>query len=111
MREIRLFKKAEMPFEPYGSPADKASIARLVGSELSESMGAGIATFDDCIIDWTIRYDELIVVLEGRFSLHADGKVHEMEPGDVIWLPKGTPLSYEGTGARVFYALYPVDWS
>ena len=31
-------------------------------------------------------------------------------PGDVIWLPEKTPITYEGEKAIVCYALYPVDW-
>jgi hypothetical protein len=33
----------------------------------------------------------------------------EAKPGDVIWLPEGTPLKYEGRqGRRVLRD--PVDW-
>jgi len=54
-----------------------------------------------------------IVVLEGTFRLRL-GKGYrrklEAKKGDVIWLPEGTPLKYEGKKAVVFYCLYPVDW-
>jgi len=46
-----------------------AGIARLVGPELSKTMGAGLAAFDGCAIEWTVLYDEMIVVLEGLFRL------------------------------------------
>ena len=36
--------------------------------------------------------------------------VHDTGPGDVLWVPAGTALHYEGEGATVFYALHPVDW-
>lgn len=110
---IEHFRAGEMPFEPYGGPPGKAEIARLVGPHNSASMGAGIATFDDCSIEWTILYDELIVVLEGTFRLRIGGddpRTIEATPGDVIWLPQNTPLRYEGDKAKVFYALHPVDW-
>ncbi len=47
----------------------------------------------------------------GRIS----GNPHVIEiwfaaAGDVIWLPEGTPIKYEGDKAVVFYALDPVDW-
>ena len=48
--------------------ARQATIARLIGPEISHSMGAGVATFDDCSIAWTVLYDEVIVVLEGAFT-------------------------------------------
>lgn len=55
-------------------------------------------------------YDEVIVVLEGRFRLRVGARLFEAEPGDVIWIPENTALEYEGERATVFYALHPVDW-
>ena len=110
MSEVKLFKASERTFEPYGGPPGEATIARLIGPEISHSMGAGVATFDDCSIAWTVLYDEVIVVLEGAFSLRVGRHIHDLGPGDVIWIPENTPIHYEGKGARVFYALSPVDW-
>jgi ethanolamine utilization protein EutQ len=111
MTDVKHFPSQDMQFEPYGGPPGDARIARLVGPELSSSMGGGIATFDGCSIDWTVLYDELIVVLEGTFRLRLDGdRTIEAGPGDVIWLPEHTALRYEGDRAKVFYALSPVDW-
>ncbi len=110
MSEVRVFKASDRAFEPYGGPPGKATIARLIGPEISHSMGAGVATFDDCSVAWTVLYDEVIVVLEGAFRLRTGNVAHDMAPGDVIWLPENTELAYEGKGAKVFYALSPVDW-
>lgn len=113
MGKAKHFKAAGMKFEAFGSPPGKASITRLIGTDVSHSMGAGIAMFDGCSIEWTVLYDEVIVVLEGTFRLRIGEKAEqtiEASPGDVIWLPENTPLRYEGDGAKVFYALYPVDW-
>lgn len=113
MHKVHHFRAAELPFVPYGGPPGTATIARLIGPDVSRSMGAGVATFDGCSIEWTVLYDEVIVVLEGTFRLRIgedDEEIVEAAPGDVIWLPENTPLKYEGDGAKVFYALYPVDW-
>ena len=77
---------------------------------MSSTMGVGIAKFDGCSIDWTVLYDEMIIVIEGWFRLKHPGGVIEAGPGDVIWLPEKTPITYEGEKAIVCYALYPVDW-
>lgn len=106
----RLFKRADMDFVHYGGPPGNATIARIIGPDLSTTMGAGIATFDDCSLEWTVLYDELIVGIEGLFRLRVGDKVFEAGPGDVIWIPEGTALKYEGKGATVFYALHPVHW-
>jgi ethanolamine utilization protein EutQ len=113
MSKVQHFKRGKIKFEKYGGPPGKASIARLVTPDISSSMGGGIARFDGCSIEWTVLYDEVIVVLDGKFRLRV-GKGYrrkiEAKPGDVIWLPEGTPLKYEGKKAVVFYALHPVDW-
>lgn len=113
MAEVVLFKAGEMRFGPFGGPPGEGRIARLVGPEMSSSMGAGIATFDGCSIEWTVLYDELIVVLEGTFRMRHGpgyGEVTEARPGDVLWIPEGTALKYEGEKSKVFYAVHPVDW-
>ncbi len=110
MSGIVHFKSSERVFEPYGDASGRASISRLVGPEVSGSMGAGVARFDGCSIEWMVLYDELIVCLEGTFRLRVGDAVHECTVGDVLWIPENTPLRYEGDGATVFYALSPVDW-
>lgn len=111
MSEVIHFQRDALPFEPYGEQGSgSASIARLVGPQESSTMGAGVARFDNVSIEWTVLYDELIVALEGAFTLRVGERAYETKPGDVLWIPANTPLRYEGRGATVFYALAPVDW-
>jgi len=104
------YPSAGREFVSFGESAGNSSIARLVGPDLSPTMGAGVAKFDACSIEWTVLYDEVIVVLEGLFRLRLADRVIEGKPGDVIWIPENTPIRYEGEKATVFYALYPGDW-
>lgn len=110
MAETLHFKRTEMQFDKYGGPPGTAEICRLVGPDVSKTMGVGVAKFDDCSIEWTVLYDEVIVVLEGEFRLRLPDRVVDGRPGDVIWIPENTPLRYEGKKAVVCYALHPVDW-
>ena len=50
MNEALHLPAADMRFEPFGDEAGSASIARLIGPDLSRTMGAGIAAFDGCSI-------------------------------------------------------------
>jgi len=108
--KVAHYRKSEMNFVPFGGPPGSATIARLVGPDMSKTMGVGIATFDGCSIEWTVLYDEAIVVLEGSFRLVVGKETHFCSPGDVVWIPEKTPIKYEGDKAKVFYALYPGDW-
>src|SRR5262245_61085511 len=110
MTKPRLFRRADIRFERYADVPGESYIARLVGPAISKTMGAGIASFDGCEIDWTVLYDEIIVVLEGRFSLAAGAETLVAGPGDVLWIPERTAITYRGDKAVVFYAVYPVDW-
>jgi ethanolamine utilization protein EutQ len=60
MSGIRHFKRRELEFEAYGGPPGQATIARLVGPDLSRTMGVGLASFDGCAIEWTVLYDEMV---------------------------------------------------
>ena len=111
MGKVVHFKRSEMAFEDFGAEGPgSGALARLVGPETSKTLGAGLATFDGCSIDWTVLYDEMIVVIEGTFRLGTpDGEI-SAKPGDVIWIPENTPISYRGEKSLVCWALYPVDW-
>lgn len=111
MAKVVHFKRSEMAFEDFGAEGPgSGTLARLVGPEMSKTMGAGLATFDGCSIDWTVLYDEMIVVIEGTFRLGTPEGEIEAKPGDVVWIPENTPISYRGEKSLVCWALYPVDW-
>lgn len=60
--EVVHFRKSERAFDAYGNDPRKATISRLVGPELSKTMGAGIARFEGATVfhaldpvDWRMR--------------------------------------------------------
>lgn len=110
MGGIRKFEAGKVTFAPYGEGPGAASISRLVGPGDSTTMGAYLARFDGRSVRWTIHYDELIAGISGKFRLKSAGEVHELGPGDVLWIPEGTELEYQGDAAMVFISIAPVDW-
>lgn len=42
--------------------------------------------------------DESFYVLSGRLTLHIDGQVHELGPGDYVFIPRGTPHAQGNRG-------------
>lgn len=110
LSDVTVFRNDAQSFQAYGEGEGKASISRLVGPEDSQTMGAYFARFDGRSVPWTVQYDELIVCIEGEFRLRVAATLHTLKVGDVIWVPNGTDLAYEGTESMVFIAIAPVDW-
>ena len=107
---IRLFRLQDTAMSDYGEGPGSASIARLIGPDSSRTMGAYFAMFDGRSVPWTVQYDEMILCLSGTFRLRTRDEVHELGPGDMLWIGNGTELRYEGEQATVFIAIAPVDW-
>lgn len=106
----RLIRSASLSFAHRGGPPGHGEVARAVGSDVSSTMAAGVAHFDACSIAWTVLYDEVVYVIDGLFRLVTGGETLEGRAGDIIWIPKGTELKYEGEKASIFYAVYPGNW-
>lgn len=114
MTEVRHFRRGEMSFVPLRGPLagngpPQAAIARLIGPAESKSMGVGIGKFTTPIA-WEIQYDEMMVVLAGRFRVKLADRTFEAGAGDVIWVPEGTRFATEGDDAVICYALWPADY-
>ena len=112
MPEPRVFHRAEMTLKPAVTPSGTTSIARVVDASISQHMGGGIEYLEDATIEWTVTYDEILFILEGRLTVEFADERHECEVGDIVWLPAGTSLKYIARKrVAYFYALYPVDWA
>ena len=72
-----------------GGPPGEAHVGRAVSSDISPSMGAGFAV-------WTVLYDEIVYVIDGVFIVKTNSQTYTAQKGEVMWIPKGTELSYQG---------------
>jgi len=108
------FEGANLSFVPIGEAQGEGPflIARVIDERSCPSLGAGVCRLRRCRLDWTVRYDEVIYVVEGRLSIHHAGSERVGQPGDLFLLRKGASVSYEAEDgeATFFYALYPVNW-
>ena len=46
-------------------------------------------------------YDETFVIVEGHYDFRLDGKLLKLIPGDVVFVPRGTPHGFVCTGPEV----------
>jgi hypothetical protein len=114
MPEVLHLKSTDMKFSQHFRDAGgHMSQCRLITPEISKAVGAGIATYDGCSIEWTTKYEQVAIVLEGILRIRTGidySRVIEATVGDVIFLPKGAKIKYEGDKAKMFYAPAPNDW-
>lgn len=57
----------------------------------------------------TIAVDDVMVVLEGRVSVSSQGNTVSAGPGEIVYMPKGTPVTIrtDKEGALTAYVTYP----
>ncbi len=75
-------------------------------------VAAGFMTFQKGSFPWTLTYDEVQYIIEGELHLTTPQGVTIGKPGDVLYVPKGTSLTF-GTPSWVkfLYVTYPAEWS
>lgn len=94
-----------LSFTPRFDYGDQASIAD------GTALGTGLARFTKAAIPWTVRYDEVLLVLEGEVTVRTPEGDLNAGPKDCIWLPRGTNLTYIAESALVLYAIQPANWT
>ena len=110
MGEAAMFRGAALDLAVAGGSGGK--VVALVNAARSSGLGGGIGAFENCCIPWTVTHDEILYGLEGTLEIHIGDEVHEMGPGDAMWLPAGTELAYvAGRRAKFFFAVAPVTAS
>ena len=100
-----------LEFTPRFAHGDMARVVEVTGTGEGTALGTGFARFTQARIPWTVRYDEVLLVLEGRVTVETAEGVLEAGPRDCVWLPEGTDLTYVSESALVFYAIQPADWA
>ncbi|MGY4399205.1 hypothetical protein [Bradyrhizobium sp. USDA 3315] len=114
LTEVYHFRSTDMMYSQIQIYAGGfASTCSLVTPEISKTIAATIATYNDASADWTTEYDQVSICLGGMLRIRAGenySRTIEAKFGDVVWLPKNTSLKYEGDKGIMFFVPYPVDW-
>ena len=107
---VRNVRFDDLEFTPRFEYGEMAEVAGVCGDADGSELGVGWGRLRNARIPWTIRYDEVLTVVEGELRLHTGGEVHELQPRDCIWLPAGTELVYEANSALIHFAIHPSNW-
>ncbi|MEM9330045.1 MAG: cupin domain-containing protein [Pseudomonadota bacterium] len=111
MAKPRLIGFQDLEFAPRFEYGHMAQAVEVCGSKDLTELGTGFARMTAAEIPWTVKYDEIILVIEGEFTVVTDDGEYTAGPKDSIWLPKGTKLTYRAENALVFYAIHPANWA
>jgi len=107
--EVKLFRAGDLDLTP---GKDGIVTVPVVNRRYSTAMGAGIGVFENCQIEWTVTYDEVLFIKDGNFTLRVGDKAYRAGPGDILWIPKDTALVYEASErVTFFYSVHPVGKS
>ena len=107
----RVLRFSDLAFVPRAQNGDMAQLAEVSGPNDGTELGTGYVRLTDAHIDWTVQYDEVLIVLDGSLRVRTQDSVLEAGPRDSVWLPAGTALTYEAENALVAYAIHPANWA
>ncbi|MDR2394826.1 MAG: cupin domain-containing protein [Treponema sp.] len=105
---------SEIKPEPFntGKPGDKVFLKDCVSLEESPRLGFGVMEMDHSTFKWTLNYDEVDYIIDGRLEILIDGRVVAGNKGDAILIPKGSTIEFSAPEfARFMYVVYPANWS
>jgi ethanolamine utilization protein EutQ len=108
--ETRGLELDPFPF-PVPPPAMDVRLRDVVTAADGAPVAAGVMSLREGSFPWELTYDEVQVVLEGELHLGTEHGTVVGLPGDVLYVPKGTKLTF-GTPAwaRFLYVTYPAEW-
>ena len=109
MSSVKLFRRSD---QDLATDDTDAAVRGLVNPTFSDQLGAGIGAFEDCAVEWTVTYDEVLFIHDGSLTLRVGDSAYHAGPGDVLWIPKDTALVYEAKEkVTFFYAVWPATGS
>jgi ethanolamine utilization protein EutQ len=99
------------PFE-INRPEMDVRLEDVITAQHGSPMAAGFMSLHKGSFPWTLTYDEIEFVIEGELHITTEKGTVVGKPGDVIYIPKGTKISF-GTPqwAKFLYVTYPAEWA
>lgn len=94
-----------------GNPGDRVWTQDFFSLAQSPRLGAGLMVMERTTFPWTLNYDEMDYVIEGRLEIQMNGQTLSAGPGEILYIPKGSAIRFSVSDkARFLYFVYPADW-
>ncbi|GAB6158172.1 cupin domain-containing protein [Desulfotomaculum varum] len=109
---FKIVRGRTVKYEPFdtGDPSTKVAYREVISKD-DAKMSAGFLTIEKSRFEWELCYEEIDIVLEGCLTLTINGETFEACQGDVIFIPKGSKVTWSTTGyVKLFYVTYPANW-
>lgn len=108
---VKLNKMTKRDRMDTGNPNDEVYTTDLFTLEESPRIGAGLMEMIKTTFDWTLTYDEIDYIIEGKLDIIIDGRKVTGEAGDVMLIPKGSKIQFSAPDyAKFIYVVYPANW-
>lgn len=113
---VRLIQQDRIELEPFPFDVNRPDMniraADVITDRDGSPMGAGFMRFENGSFPWTLNYDELDYVIEGELEIRVGGESFVGQPGDVLFIPRGTSILFcTRTYAHFLYVTFPANWS
>ncbi len=113
---LRVVSRGQVALDSFGqelaTPGANVRLKDVITSKDGAPMAAGYMAMERGEFPWTLTYSEIDVVLEGELVITRGSEVVHGVPGDCIFIPKGSKISFgTPTYARFVSVTYPADWS
>jgi ethanolamine utilization protein EutQ len=109
---LKIVRGRSVKYENFdtGNPSNQVAYREVVSKDESQ-MSAGFLTIERSSFDWELCYEEIDIILEGSLSISINGKTYEASQGDVLFVPKGSKVTWTSSGyVKLFYVTYPANW-
>lgn len=93
----------------YQSQEGQIFLGDAIGNDEGSPMTVGFARYGKgAHNNWTVMYDEVLIITKGTFSVKTAEGIQTAKPGEGIFLQKGTKLTYYADeAAELVYISYP----
>ena len=102
--------------DPFGeglaTPGTNVRLKDVVTSLDGSPMAAGYMALEKGEFPWKLTYDEVDIILEGQLIITRGDVSVCGNPGDIIFIPKGSDITF-GTqsSVRFIYVAFPANWN
>ncbi len=113
---LKAVRRLGVSLEPFGAglatPGTNVQLKDVITSGDRTPMAVGYMSLERGEFPWTLTYDEIDIVLEGELVIRRGDEAVSGGPGDVIFIPKGSRITFGSPSrARFVYVTYPADWN